>query len=549
MKALILAAGLGTRLLPYTRQIPKPLFTLNNIPMLDRCIRCLEEIGSSHILINTHHLHGQIREYIDARYGETTLTLIHEPEILETGGAIANAERYLSEAPFFVINADIIFSLDLNAVYQDHLKTGALATLVVHDCKPFNKLRVGSDGLVKGFDAGTDGYAFTGVQVLSPEIFNYFPDKKYFSSIEVYDGLSALNQVRARIETDLFWSDIGTPSDYSLASTRVQTAEAFGLSLNRIPEIKVSPLCGDGSDRKWYRALHGSRSVIVGDHGICKPGSDRHKELLAFIKIGNHLKQTGLNVPVIYGYDLLSGIVTLEDLGDVHLQSVVNQTQDETLTLALYKNVIDHLIDFSENAKTGFNPDWACQTPAYSKDVIIEKECRYFIQAFVECYLNRPVDANALTDEFEWLADRVLESGRPGLMHRDCQSRNIMIKDNQPYFIDFQSARLGPVQYDLASLLIDPYVNLNSGIQRQLLEYAMERLASDKENEKNFLKGYRYCCITRNLQILGAFGFLTVQKNKTGFERYIPVALKRLKQNLKTAPDGLHKLSDLVQAL
>ncbi|MCG8638726.1 MAG: phosphotransferase, partial [Desulfobacterales bacterium] len=309
------------------------------------------------------------------------------------------------------------------------------------------------------------------------------------------------------------------------------------------------PLCGDGSDRKWYRALHGSRSVIVGDHGICTPGSDRHKELLAFINIGNHLKQTGLNVPVIYGYDLLSGIVTLEDLGDVHLQSVVNQTQDETLTLALYKNVIDHLIDFSENAKTGFNPDWACQTPAYSKDVIIEKECRYFIQAFVKNYLNRRVDANALTDEFEWLADRILESGRPGLMHRDCQSRNIMIKDNQPYFIDFQSARLGPVQYDLASLLIDPYVNLNSGIQQQLLEYAMKRLASDKKNEKNFLKGYHYCCITRNLQILGAFGFLTVEKNKPGFERYIPVALKRLKQNLRTAPDRLHKLSGLVQAL
>ena len=108
-----------------------------------------------------------------------------------------------------------------------------------------------------------------------------------------------------------------------------------------------------------------------------------------------------------------------------------------------------------------------------------------------------------------------------------------MVKNNRFYFIDFQGGRLGPIQYDLSSLLIDPYANLSRKVQEILLEFGVKTLAPLIPIEPDkFLSCYRYCAITRNLQILGAFGFLSRIKKKTYFEKYIPNAIKSLKNNL-----------------
>jgi aminoglycoside/choline kinase family phosphotransferase len=122
-------------------------------------------------------------------------------------------------------------------------------------------------------------------------------------------------------------------------------------------------------------------------------------------------------------------------------------------------------------------------------------------------------------------------------MHRDMQSRNIMVKGQSIYFIDFQGGRIGPIQYDLASLLIDPYVDLPQHIQAQLLEYSLKKLSATAAVEPDkFLACYYYCTLTRNLQILGAFAYLSRAKGKKQFEKYIPPAVKSLKSNL-TADD------------
>jgi aminoglycoside/choline kinase family phosphotransferase len=114
-----------------------------------------------------------------------------------------------------------------------------------------------------------------------------------------------------------------------------------------------------------------------------------------------------------------------------------------------------------------------------------------------------------------------------------------MVKNDRIYFIDFQGARMGPIQYDLASLLIDPYVDLPQDIQTRLLAYAVERLQHQmKLNADNFKRCYRFCCLTRNLQILGAFGHLTRVKGKMQFEKYIPAAARTLAHNLKDHEDG-----------
>jgi len=117
------------------------------------------------------------------------------------------------------------------------------------------------------------------------------------------------------------------------------------------------------------------------------------------------------------------------------------------------------------------------------------------------------------------------------------QSRNIMLKEGDCYFIDFQGGRLGPVQYDLASLLIDPYVGLASEEQDHLLDYAVERMAVRRPlDAARFRRGFSACALCRNLQILGAFGFLSMVKGKTQFSRYIPAALQGL--NFRLAAYG-----------
>jgi len=114
-----------------------------------------------------------------------------------------------------------------------------------------------------------------------------------------------------------------------------------------------------------------------------------------------------------------------------------------------------------------------------------------------------------------------------------------MFKDNKFYIIDFQGGRIGPVQYDLASLLIDPYVDLPYQLRAQLVDYCIKEFAKFLQiNEEQFRYCFRYCSLTRNLQILGAFGNLIRISGKSYFEQYIPAAVKTLKYNLSTFEDA-----------
>ena len=548
MKALILAAGYGTRLLPYTLKIPKPLFTLNSIPILEHLIKQLFEHGCEEIIINTHHLHEQVEDFAD-RFPDNVRT-IFEPVILDTGGAIANARPFLEEAPFFVINSDIIFDVDLTRVYASHITSNCLATLVLHDYETFNKVSMGAEGHIQSFDSKTDGLAFTGIQVVSPEIFDHFPDKKIFSSIAVYQELIHHKKVRGFLEKKIYWSDIGTKESYSMTSLLELAASQFNLKQDKIKKIQVHKLAGDGSDRLWYRVSHENQSFIVGDHGICLPDTEPLMQLNSFIHIGRHLFLKNIPVPRILNYDKFSGMVIMDDLGDVHFEALARQQKGTLSLMKLYKKAIDLLIEFSIKGLQGFNTEWTCQTLTYSKELILEKECRYFMDAFINGHLNLNFSWQDYEDEFGYIADHALKNGFIGLMHRDCQSRNIMIFGGQPFFIDFQSARIGPLQYDLASLLIDPYMNLSDAIKEKLLHYAVEKLNLSTIQGEAFLRNYQFCCLTRNLQVLGAFSYLSRIKKKIGFEQYIPFAVNSLKNIIMGLNiDEIPKLTRLVQMI
>jgi len=558
MKAIILAAGLGTRLRPYTEIIPKPLFPIAGRPLLDRMISQLLKADCSAIIVNTHHLSSQIDAFISQQRYPLPVTTRYEPEILGTGGAIKNAADFWDERSFIAVNSDIVTDIRLKEVYRYHSTHNHPATLVLCDDEEFNTVGVDSENFIISFDRGDPlpgerkKLTFTGIQVLDPAILDYIPENTPCSIIDIYTKLMAAGEkIKAYLPRNYCWDDIGTPERYMRVAVEAVKPVAFEKAFARYKGQKIDQvkLAGDGSDRVWYRLRSGNDSLIMAAHGL--KTQNRTSEIDSFLALGTHLFRAGIPVPKIYHADTFAGLVFMEDLGDLNLQTQTRRAENSEEIISAYRAVIDILLKMSRQGAIGFDPGWTYQTDLYSKDFVIENECRYFIEAFVNGFLKRPVAFEPLAAEFDGLAHRAVGFGEIGFMHRDFQSRNIMVRGNKHYLIDFQGGRIGPLQYDLASLLIDPYVALPQAIQAHLLDYCGGRLSElGPVEKKSFYRGYQYCAVTRNLQILGAFGFLSRVKGKTVFEEYIPAAVKSLKQNFKAVETGeFPKLSALIENL
>jgi len=564
MKALILAAGLGTRLTPYTDHTPKPLFPVGGRPLLDIIIRSLVTAGCESIIINTHHLHNKIDSFLNSQKYSIPVSTRHEPVILGTGGAIKNTSDFWNNDPFIVINSDIFTDIDLREVYRFHLGHNYPATLVLTDYEEFNNVLVDEDNFIFCFEnacanplpctnqGNIKRLAFTGIQVLNPEILDFIPANSFSNSIDVYRRMiSCGKKLHAFMPKNHSWNDLGTPEKFIKTVIEETAPKAFMLAFPDYKDRKINMfrLKGDGSDRGWFRLVSGKDSLIMADHGIRKELSVTEAD--SFIAIGLHLHNRGVPVPGIFLHDSFSGLVFLEDLGDTNFQTVIMNTKSQGGIIARYKSVIDLLIMLSLSGGSGFDVSWTYQTPCYTADLILEKECRYFTDAFLKGYLNKEIDFDRYENEFKIIASQALEYQVKGFMHRDMQSRNIMVKNGEIYFIDFQGGRLGPLQYDLASLLIDPYVGLSSAIRLELVGYCAKKISSIAGiNADNFCRCFKYCSITRNLQILGAFGYLSKVKGKQFFVQYIPAALRSLKESFEL-PDGkdFPKLKSLIDNL
>jgi NDP-sugar pyrophosphorylase family protein len=543
MKALILAAGYGKRLEPYTVSTPKPLFTISNQPLLDRVIRKLTSAGISSIMVNTHHLHQQIEEFLSSQSYAVPVATRYESEILGTGGAIKNLADFWDDEPFIVINSDILFNTDLEAFCRYHMNGDSAATLMLCDHQMFNQVWVGQENHILSFGSGTPSLksetkllTFTGVQIIHPELLDFIPAHQFSSIIDAYKlALLEKKEIRAYIPDHLIWTDIGSPERYREAACQAMAREAL-LSRSHhhdVSKIETHKLAGDGSDRLWYRVTSDDSSVIMVDHGI-RTGPET-QEVDAFIRIGKYLFDKGVSLPAIILSDPFAGLVFLEDLGDLHLQDIVLQNKnDPDIILPLYRSIIDQLIHMALPGRDGFDPKWTWQSATYDATVVLEKECRYFVDAFLNLYLGMGVSFEELKSEFVILAEGAAAGTDAGFMHRDMQSRNIMVQQKRCYIIDFQGGRTGPLQYDLASLLLDPYVALSSKTRMTLYDYYVKQLSSRVVCDASvFRKKYETCAITRNLQILGAFGNLSKNKGKHYFEAYIPAALKTLCQGIE----------------
>jgi len=234
MKAFILAAGLGTRLFPYTSDRPKALVELNGITLLERAIRKVNELNVSEIIVNIHHFGEKIVEFLEEKENFHLQIKISDErdQLLDTGGAILKARPLLGESePFLVYNVDILSSIDLIELSRYHTSKGGLATMAVRDrmtdrymvfnpemrLSGWRNTKTGEEILVSKGEV-LRNLAFSGIQIVEPEIFSLITETGKFSVIQLYLRLAAQYTIYGFRDESSLWMDLGKPEQLAAAS-------------------------------------------------------------------------------------------------------------------------------------------------------------------------------------------------------------------------------------------------------------------------------------------------------------------------------------------
>jgi aminoglycoside/choline kinase family phosphotransferase len=326
-------------------------------------------------------------------------------------------------------------------------------------------------------------------------------------------------------------------------TTRLKSeAKIRGASL-----AEAQPLAGDGSDRRFFR-LPGKPNLVLLYHP--QPPGREVTENDSYFLIGRHLRDRGVPVPEIYVHCREEGWMLLEDVGDLSLAEAVAAAAGDAEVLAWYRQALEILITQQLEGKQGLNPAWCFDTPAVTRPFLLERECLYFVRAFLQGHLGLEVDEAALLPDFERLLAGACPEEAPFFLHRDFQSKNLFVQGGTLWVLDFQGGRLGPLGYDLAALLIDPYVDLEPARQEELLglyqDLLERRFSCDRQA---FREQYEHLALCRNLQILGAYGFLTRVKGKSQFARYIPRAAAGLRRRLAARSGDFPRLTAVAEMI
>ena len=550
-KAFILGAGLGTRLRPLTFIRPKPLVPVLGKPLIEYAIRHLKTVGINHIIINTHHLPEQYLVKIGS--GENfglDISYSYEPKLLDTGGGLKNIESFIGNETFIMYNGDIITDIDLSKMIKFHKKRKALATLLVS--KRHLPLHLWMDKDNKITDLGAhladskkdtgSLYAFCGIHILEPEISKYIPPSKPISIITVYQELIKRGlPIMGYPLGNASWEEIGDIDSYKKIHKNLPTDKT---------SIITKELTPNGSKRKFFRIEFNGDSIIVMHYGHKKVENTYYANILLF------LKNLGINVPKLIYKDSSSNALFLEDLGNKTLYSVCRTEINEETKIELYQKALDQIIKLHLKGKKSYQkkPFPISQFFNYK---LYRWESSYFEENCLINYFRLSLEKEEKTKlykDFRSLAQR-LSREKMCLIHRDFQSKNIMVKNGQIYLIDFQGMRFGLPHYDLASLLYDPYVTLSPQMRNNLYSYYVENIERQQKNSpesiinlNNFIEAYRYSAIQRLMQALGAYGYLGLKLEKREFLSYIPQAIKNLRLVLKEV-DGLDRLKKLITRL
>src|SRR2546423_6667584 len=294
-----------------------------------------------------------------------------------------------------------------------------------------------------------------------------------------------------------------------------------------LPVSYVQPLQGElgGSGRKIIRLASEKYSAIGILYGV-------REENIAFLEFSKHFRRHGLPVPEIYEQSVNAGAYLEEDLGDTTLFEFLskNRTGEDIApqVVEAYRRVVALLPRFQVEAGRDLNYK-VCYPIASFDRQSIAWDLNYFKYYFLRL-AGIPFNEQALEDDFGCLTEFLLTAPRDYFLYRDFQSRNIMLRDAQPFFVDYQGGRKGALQYDIASLLFDAKADLPPDLRQRLLDHYLDALAGyiklERETFLRYFYGYVY---VRILQALGAYGFRGFYERKAHFLQSVPYALKNLR--------------------
>jgi aminoglycoside/choline kinase family phosphotransferase len=304
-----------------------------------------------------------------------------------------------------------------------------------------------------------------------------------------------------------------------------------------VDEIKIAPIEKGGSDRKFYRVRCSSEQSLI----LVKYNLER-EENRHYVEIAQFLEAHEIRAPRIYYHDADEGLVWLEDLGENDL--FTHRAEPWLVRRAFYESALD------EVRKLHRLPEDVCiemhrHLPAEFNAALYRWEQNYF---FENCLGRRfgvdkaSIDNVAALPALQEIAENLAKRSRV-LVHRDFQSQNILVRNGQAYLIDFQGMRPGLAQYDLASVLYDPYVDLTEAERDELLEHYCGGKPDD-----DFTETLRFCAMQRLMQALGAYGFLGLVKGHQHFLQHIPKAVSSLREVVAKI-DGLELAENLLARL
>ena len=239
MKAMVLAAGVGSRLKPLTDTLPKALVEVGGLPMLEIVLMRLKAAGVREVIVNLFHHAEKVADFLDSKRGfGLRVELSRETELLDTGGGLKKASWFFDEGePFFLHNVPVITNLDLGAMLAAHCSSGALATLAVRERESGRRLLFDAEGLLRGRDSPSEGgvewakspvpkaesLAFDGVHVLSPPVFTKMTESGIFSINRPYLRLAGQGERISAFRSDeYYWQDIGSAQKLESARARVK---------------------------------------------------------------------------------------------------------------------------------------------------------------------------------------------------------------------------------------------------------------------------------------------------------------------------------------
>ncbi|MBE0649935.1 MAG: phosphotransferase [Bacteroidales bacterium] len=315
-------------------------------------------------------------------------------------------------------------------------------------------------------------------------------------------------------------------------------SEIFAELLSQYNPVKLlgmKALPVSGSNRQYFRLQVEEQGKTKYYMGIYHPEAGENKAFYFFTK---HFLEKGLKVPPVYANTEDFRYFIVKDLGDETLLKAIEKKKvsgkDEEI-IGLYKPVIDDLLDFQLKGIQGLNLDYAYPVATFSEQSV-KWDLNYFKYYFVKSH-NLNFDEQKLEADFNAFTQRIMASEMNYFNYRDFQARNIMLFEDQPWYIDFQGGRKGPLTYDLVSLLYQAKAGLSEHVRSQLLDYYLLKLEARIPGKAEEVKTHFYDFVYfRLMQVMGAYGFRGLFERKPHFIQSIPLVIESLSDQMKLSP-------------